>query len=338
MKVWLAGATGFLGRHVAAALHQRRIDFHPASLGGGRVHVELDGKKEDLPVAKVDILDAAMVAESARGASHAILCSGRVSRDPNDAEALQRLHVDGTRQALAGLRQAGVRRVVLTSTSGTLAVSRDSARIDDETSGTPLEFIASWPYYRSKYFAERLALEQSSPEFEVVVINPSLLLGPGDLRESSTADVRRFIEGAFAVTPRGGLALVDVRDAAEGAVLAALKGRGGERYILSAANLTFAAFFARLGRISGVSPPRLRLPANRELALGLFGLYDGAIRRLGGRPPIERLEVELSSHYWYASSAKAERELGFSSRDPGETLRDTVRDLVARQVVGPLAG
>src|SRR5690606_23693563 len=142
------------------------------------------------------------------------------SRDPADAEALQRLHVDGTREALAGLRQAGVRRVVLTSTSGTLAVSREPARIDDERSGDPLEFIASWPYYRTKYYAEKLALEQSSADFEVVVINPSLLLGPGDLRESSTADVRRFLEGAFAVTPRGGLALVDVRDAAEGAVLA----------------------------------------------------------------------------------------------------------------------
>ncbi len=237
-----------------------------------------------------------------------------------------------------GSVRRGVRRVVVTSTSGTLAVSRNPERIDDETSGSALELIAPWPYYRSKYYAEQLALEQSSPDFEVVVINPSLFLGPGDLRESSTLDVRRFLEGALAFTPRGGLALVDVRDAAEGAVLAALQGRAGERYILSAANLSFAAFFARLARISGVSAPRLMAPGSRQLALGLFALYDGAIRRLGGRTPIERLEVEMSSYYWYASSAKAERELGFVARDPGETLRDTVQDLIARQVVAPLAG
>lgn len=338
MNVWLGGATGFLGRHVALALARRGAGIVATSLGGGTLDVEVDGERQALTVTPLDVLDAAAVAASAQGATHAILCTGRVSRDPADAEALHRVHVEGTRQALAGLRQAGVRRVVVTSTSGTVAVSRDAGRIDDETSGSPLEFISPWPYYRSKYFAERLALEQSSPDFEVVVINPSLLLGPGDLRESSTADVRRFIEGAFAVTPRGGLALVDVRDAAEGAVLALEKGRAGERYILSAANLTFAAFFGRLSRISGRSAPRLLAPANRELTLGLFGLYDSAIRRLGGRPPIERLEVELSSHYWYASSAKAERELGFMTRDPGETLRDTVRDLVARQVVAPLAG
>lgn len=338
MKVWLAGATGFLGRHVASSLDRRGVSTTLTSLGGGQLELAgADGLRE-VPVERVDVLDAGAVAASAAGATHAILCTGRVSRDPADAEALQRVHVDGTKQALAGLRQAGVRRVVLTSTSGTLAVSRDPARIDDEVSGSALEFISSWPYYRTKYFAEQLALEHSRPDFEIVVINPSLLLGPGDLRESSTADVRRFVEGAFAVTPRGGLALVDVRDAAEGAVLAAEKGRAGERYILSAANLTFAAFFARLGRISRVSPPRLVAPAHRELTLGLFSLYDGAIRRLGGRPPIERLEVELSSYYWYASAAKAERELGFVARDPGETLRDTLSDLVARRVIAPLAG
>jgi len=331
MKVWLGGATGFLGRHVAAALANKSIEFIAVSRGGGSLERETF-------VASVDVLDAGAVTESATACTHAVLCTGRVSRNPDDAEELHRLHVEGTKTALAGLRAAGVKRVVVVSTSGTVAVSRDSARIDDETSSSPLELIAAWPYYRSKYYGERAALEQSGPDFEVVVVNPSLLLGPGDLRESSTQDVRRFIEGSFAVTPRGGLSLVDVRDAAEGTVLALLKGRAGERYILSAANLTFEAYFGRLARLTGVAAPRMVAPANRQLTLGLFSVYEGAIRRLGGRAPIERLEVELSSYFWYASAAKAERELGFSARDPGETLRDTVRDLVQRQVVAPLAG
>jgi dihydroflavonol-4-reductase len=338
MKVWLGGATGFLGQHVAVSLATREAEIVAVSRGGGSLEIDIGEVRRTVEVSRVDVLDAAAVAESARGATHAILCTGRVSRDPSDAELLHQLHVEGTKQALKGLRAAGVKRVVVTSTSGTIAVSADADRIDDETSGSPLELIASWPYYRSKYYGERAALEQSGPDFEVIVVNPSLLLGPGDLRESSTLDVRRFIEGAFAATPRGGLALVDVRDAAEGTVLALLKGRAGERYILNAANLSFSAFFGRLARITGVRAPRLSAPANRQLALGLFSLYDGAIRRLGGRAPIERLEVELSSYFWYASAAKAERELGFVARDPGETLRDTVQDLIARQVVAPLAG
>ncbi len=203
------------------------------SLGGGQLELAgADGLRE-VPVERVDVLDvlgpvswrrqrAPRTPSCAPGAFRAIRPMPRHFSECTST---------GYKQALAGLRQAGVRRVVLTSTSGTLAVSRDPARIDDEVSGSALEFISSWPYYRTKYFAEQLALEHSRPDFEIVVINPSLLLGPGDLRESSTADVRRFVEGAFAVTPRGGLALVDVRDAAEGAVLAAEKGRAGERYI-----------------------------------------------------------------------------------------------------------
>src|SRR5690606_27009871 len=109
-------------------------------------------------VGSVDMLDAAAVEDSARGSSHAILCAGRVSRSPDEAELLHQLHVGGTRAVLRGLRAAGVSRVVYVSTSGTLAVSRDPKRIDDEQSGAPLEHIASFPYYRSKYYAEKEAL------------------------------------------------------------------------------------------------------------------------------------------------------------------------------------
>lgn len=331
MKVWVGGATGFLGRHVAGQLALRGRELTLVSRGGGSI--EFEGRQ--FVVQALDVLDADRVAESAAGASHAILATGRVSRDPNDAEELHRLHVEGTRAALAGLRRAGVQRVTVVSTSGTLCASRDPERIDDETSGRAFEYVAPFPYYRSKYYGERLALEQASPDFEVVIVNPSLLLGPGDSRESSTLDVRRFLEGAFAVAPSGGLALVDVRDAALGTILALERGRSGQRYLLNGANMTFAAFFARLGRLSGVDPPLFRAPKNQHVTLGLFDLYDRAIRGLGGRPPIEKSEVELSSLYWYASSAKAERELGFASRDPGETLRDTILDLVERQVVAP---
>jgi dihydroflavonol-4-reductase len=276
------------------------------------------------------------VQDSARGCDAAILCTGLVSRNQADAGLLQQLHVEGTRSALLGLKRAGVQKVVVTSTSGTIAVSPNPKHIATEQSPSPLEHIAAWPYYRTKYFAEKEALAMHQPGFEVVVACPSLLLGPGDFRESSTGDVRKFLEKSIVATPPGGIAFVDVRDAAEGLLLCLEKGRGGERYLLNAANMTLQAFFARLGRISGISPPLLSLPKNRALASAVFGLYDKTIRKMGGVPPIDQESAEMGQYFWYCSAEKAEQQLRFVARDPGETLRDTVNDLFERKVVAPV--
>jgi dihydroflavonol-4-reductase len=262
------------------------------------------------------------------------LVTGRVSRDRNDAELLHRDNVLGTESALRGLRAAGVKRVVVASTSGTLAVSRDAERIADESCRSPLEIVARWPYYRTKLYAERAALDANRPgEFEVVIVNPSLLLGPGDLRESSTGDVRLFLERSIPAVPAGGMAFVDARDAALGLLQAFERGRAGERYLLNAKNMTIAAFFQRLERISGVKAPLLRMPSSRPLALGLNHMFTKAVEAIGGRAPIDEVSVEMAQYFWYCSSEKAERELGFVPRDPGETIRDTIDDLVKRKVV-----
>jgi len=259
-----------------------------------------------------------------------------VSRDPDDAGTLHRLHVEGTKTALSGLKAAGVKRVVVASTSGTVAVGTDPKQIFTEESPSPMEHIAPWPYYRTKFFGEREALAANEEGFEVVVVCPSLLLGPGDLRESSTGDVRQFLEKAVLATPSGGLAFVDARDAALGMILAMEKGVPGERYLLNAANMTLSHFFARLSRISGVRAPLMTLPKNRQIAEGIFGLYDKGIRALGGVPPVDKESALMGQYFWYCSSAKAERDLGFVARDAGETLRDTVNDLVDRGVVAPI--
>ncbi|MCC6214226.1 MAG: NAD-dependent epimerase/dehydratase family protein [Polyangiaceae bacterium] len=325
-RYWVAGATGFLGSHVVQQLVEAGHEVVPVARTGGAA--------AGLPVEPVDILDAAAVEASARGADGAFLCTGKVSRDRDDAAELHRLHVEGTRTALRALRAAGVRRVVLASTSGTIAVSPSAERIADETTEAPLEVIASWPYYRTKAYAEREALEANDPpELEVVVVNPSLLLGPGDLRESSTRDVRLFLERSLPAVPAGGVAFVDARDAARGMILAMERGRAGERYLLNARNLTVAAFFQRLERVTGVKAPILPMPRTRALALGLNGLFTRAIEALGGTPPVDEVSVEMAQYFWYCDSSKAQRELGWEPRDPGETLRDTVNDLYERRVV-----
>jgi dihydroflavonol-4-reductase len=326
--LWVGGATGFIGSHVVRALRERGDAVIGVSRGGGRVH--------DVTVLPVDLCDADAVRQSAEGASAALVAAGKVSRDPADAAELHRLHVIGTRNALRGLREAGVRRVVYASTSGTIAVGTDARAVYDESHPTPLEILATLPYYRSKHYAELEALEANDPpDFEVVVVNPSLVLGPGDERGSSTDDVRRFLERSIPAVPSGGLAFVDVRDVATAMLSALEAGRPGERYLLSAQNLTVSAFFSRLERITGVPAPRLRMPRSPALSTAAHGLFSRAVRALGGEPPVDETSARMGQLFWYCDPAKAERELGFTPRDPGDTLRDTVQDLLDRGVAVP---
>jgi dihydroflavonol-4-reductase len=228
-----------------------------------------------------------------------------------------------------------VRRVVLASTSGTVAVSEDPNDVRNEEAPVPMELIARWPYYRSKLYAEKAALDRNGPSFEVVSVNPTLLLGPGDLLGSSTGDVMKFLEKKHPFVPAGGMSFVDARDAAAAMILAMEKGRAGERYLVSAVNLTIEAFFARLERISGVKAPRLRTPRSLLLARAGAEIFGKLQKHVPLNGDLDRISAEMAQVYWYVDPAKAKDELGWVARDPGETLAETVADLRARGVVWP---
>jgi dihydroflavonol-4-reductase len=317
MRYLVTGATGFLGSHVAAAVEEagHEVVRFARSTGG-------------------DVLDRASVRAAAEGCDGAFHCAGRVSRRPEDAEELYRVHVEGTKSVLDACDAAGVRRVVVASTSGTVAVSEATDKVATERDTAPIGLIARWPYYRAKLFAERAALGRGG-RLEVVVVNPSLLLGPGDVNGSSTEDVRLFLEGAVPAVPAGGLSFVDVRDAAEAMRLAMDRGRPGERYLVGACNLTVRDFFGRLGRVSGIRAPWVPMPRSRELARSLAAGIDRVAARVGVRTSIDPASVERGQCFWYLDASKAERELGWSARDPNDTLLDTVSDLRARGVVWP---
>jgi dihydroflavonol-4-reductase len=164
----------------------------------------------------------------------------------------------------------------------------------------------------------------------VVCVNPSLLLGPGDRRGSSTEDVRKFLCGELPAIPSGGISFVDVRDVAPACVAAMERGRPGARYLMGGPNWTCREFVGRLERVSKVSGPWLRLPSRWNSVLSRAArAVDSFCDHRGMTSPVDRVGFEMGQLFWYCDSSLAQKELGFSARDPAETLDDTIRDIRA---------
>jgi len=256
--------------------------------------------------------------------------AGLVSRDPADARRMYELHVEGTRHLLEAAARAKLKRIVLASSSGTIGVSR-FRRVATEEDDYPIETVGKWPYYLSKIYEEKIAIELSRRGLPVVILNPSLLLGPGDGRMSSTQDIFRFLMGRIPVMPRGGISFVDVRDAARVFLAALTQGNVGERHLIGAANWEFTEFFGRLGRIAHRPPPLLRMPSPLKVAAARW--LETWARDRGREPELPASDVEMGECWFFIDSSKSERLLGFRPRDPVETLSDTVR-YVQRHFVG----
>jgi dihydroflavonol-4-reductase len=317
VKILVTGATGFLGGALVPLLVEARHEVRVIARGAAPQAEALGCE-----VAQGDLRDPDAVRRALDGRQALYHLAGRVSRDGRDARLMYELHVDGTRSLLAEAARQRLARVVLASSSGTIGVSRER-RVATEEDLYPIETVARWPYYLSKIYEEKLALEAAGRGLPVVVLNPSLLLGPGDERLSSTQDVYRFLQGRIPVMPRGGISFVDVRDAAQAFLAALTRGNVGERHLLGAVNWDFTEFFARLGRIAHQPPPPLRLPSPVKVAAA--HLLEKLARARGREPDLPAADVEMGEHWFFVDSSKAERVLGFRPRDPVETLTDTVR-------------
>jgi dihydroflavonol-4-reductase len=328
-RTLITGVTGFLGTHLLAELRARGEAPHLRLLlrGGDPDGALAAGGVE---VVEGSVTDAADVARAVAGVDRIYHLAGLVSRKRADAHKMYQVHVEGTRLLVEAARAAGVQRMVMASTSGTVAVAERADEMPDEDTEAPVEIIARWPYYASKLYQEETARRACGEALELVTVNPSLLLGPGDDRLSSTRDVLSFLAGDIALTPRGGLNFVDVRDVAAALPAAMERGRAGERYLMGGHNCTFREFFGRLERLTKVSGPKLRPPGAWSV---LAAQAQAAVyRQLGRTPPVEPDSVEMARYFWYFRSTKAQEELGFAAREPTDTLHDTVKYLRAHHL------
>lgn len=315
----VTGGTGFLGSHLV-----------PLLAGSGPVRVMVQNAPpawlRDLPGVEVvsgSVTNPDDVNRAVAGTEVIYHLAGMVSHRPADAHRMYAVHVDGTRLLCEAAVRARVRRIVMASTSGTVAVSRREDDVADETTPTPTEIIARWPYYASKLYQEETARRACSDKVELIVLNPSLLLGPGDDRLSSTRPILQFMAREITLMPAGGLSIVDARDVAALFPVAMNRGRAGERYLVGAVNWTFAELFGRLERLTKIAGPKLKVSG--QLPFLASRAQAAVYRKLGRRVPVDPESVEMAQYFWYVDAGKAARELGFSPRDPADTLRDTVR-------------
>ena len=313
MKLLVTGATGFLGSTLVPLLRAAGHEVRALTRAGTPL--------ADVEVVKGDVRDPDAVLRALSGVQGLYHLAGLVSRDPADARKMYELHVDGTRTLLSAAARARLQRVVLASSSGTIGVSRVRA-VATEEDDYPIETVGRWPYYLSKIYEEKIALDFARHGLPVVVLNPSLLLGPGDARMSSTQDIFRFLMGRIPVLPRGGISFVDVRDAAQAFLAALTRGNVGERHLLGAANWEFSEFFARLGRIAHRPPPLVRMPSPLKVAAAHW--LEKRARDRGREPDLPASDVEMGECWFFIDSTKSARLLGFRPRDPVETLAETV--------------
>jgi len=317
-KFLITGGTGFLGTHIVRQL----IDAGQKNLRVMASHVPEWMKDAGVEASEGSVTSREDVAAATKNISAIFHLAGKVSRDNSDAAAMNKIHVEGTRVLCEAAKESGVQAMILASSSGTVAVSEDE-QIFDETFPQPVEVFSRWAYYASKYYQERTALANFDGDGRrLVMINPSLLLGPDDDRMSSTKPVLDFLARKIPYTPSGGLNFVDARDAADAFISALEKGRHQEKYLVGAVNMSFPEFFGKLSRLSGVSAPMLRVP--KKLAMGGAGFIDSVFRNWGRSSPVAPNEVEQAEYFWYFDSSKAAEELGFEPREPQETLNDTV--------------
>jgi dihydroflavonol-4-reductase len=285
--------------------------------------------------ARLEILDGAItsrpdVERAMEGCTEVYHLAGMVSRNPHDKWKMFDVHVEGTRNICEAALRHRPERIVLVSSSGTVAVSHEPV-MHDENAGFRIEVVGRWSYYLSKIYAEKVALDYvRRHDLPVVIANPALLLGPGDEFGSSTRDIALLLEGRLPAIPSGGMCFVDARDAAAGLIAAMRAGRVGERYLLGGVNWPFKEIIARVAEIARVRPPLLE--PSLEFSLWSARVLRRLLPLVGRSFPLDDTTIEMSACFWYFDSAKAATELGFRARDPMETLGDTVAYLRSRRV------
>jgi dihydroflavonol-4-reductase len=317
--VLVTGGAGFIGSHLVRLLVERGERVRVLDLPGApAAHLPLDR----IELVRGDIRDRAAVERAVAGCREVYHLAANPNLWAQPRGLFHQVNYIGTVNVLEAALAAGARRVLHTSTESILTRARQSAAITEEQNVPPEDVLG--PYCRSKYQAERHAFRLARAGAPVLIVNPTLPVGPGDLgRSPPTQMILDFCRGRRREYLNAELNLIDVRDVARGMVLAMEKGRPGRRYLLGHENLSIYEVFAALARLTGLPPPRWRVPYALALAVawGCEWLADVVTHR----PPAATLTgVRLTRRRMHFDARRSLDELGLCPRPVTGSLRDAV--------------
>ena len=319
MLAFVTGATGFLGSHVARVPAEQRAQLRLLVRPSSDLRNIADLNAERV---EGDLRDPASIEKALAGCDALFHVAADYRLWVQDPQQMYRSNVEGTRALLEAARRQGVRRVVYTSSVATMGFSSNGA-LADETSPVSLADMIGH-YKRSKFMAEQVAFEAARSGVDVVVVNPTTPIGERDLKPTPTGRiVVDFLKRKFPAYVDTGLNLVDATECARGHIQALEKGRPGERYILGGENLTLKQILDRLGAITGLPSPKVKLPYVFALAAGVVD--ETVTGHILGREPRATIDaVRMGRKKMFITSAKAERELGWRSVPVDDALRRSV--------------
>lgn len=306
MKVFLTGATGFVGHHVAKALAGQGAELRLLARRTSNL-ANLEGIAGETHVG--DLAGPESLRPALSGCDAVVHVAADYRLWVRDPQAMYRANVDGTRELLRLAREAGVPRFVYTSSVATMRFRGDGAPTDEDAPVSLGDMVGH--YKRSKFLAEREAIAAAEGGQQVIILNPTSPIGPNDAKPTPTGRVVvDFLNGRFPAYMDTGLNLVDVAEVARTHVDALTRGTPGRRYILGGENLTLKQILDMMSGIAGIPAPTLRIPFAAAAAYGF--IEEWVTGRILGREPRATLEeVRMGRKKMFASSARAEEELGF---------------------------
>jgi dihydroflavonol-4-reductase len=320
MRAFITGATGFVGSHVARALAQQGADLRLLVRPSSRTDNIADLRAE---VMMGDLREPESVKQAMRGCEFVFHIAADYRLWVRDPEQMYRANVEGTRAIIQAAQECGVRRVVYCSSVATMGFTNTGQIVDEDAPVSLADMVG--PYKRSKFMAEQIALEAGRKGANVVVVNPTTPIGEYDIKPTPTGRIIvDFLKRKFPAYVDTGLNLADAKEVARGHILAMEKARPGERYILGGQNLTLKQILDKLAALTGLPAPTMKVP--HAVAMGFAALdqfFTGVV--LGKEPRATIDAVKMGRKMMFASSAKAERELGYRSLPVEDALRRAVQ-------------
>jgi dihydroflavonol-4-reductase len=306
MRIFLTGATGFVGHHVAKALAADGAQLRLLVRKTSKLK-NLEGIGGDTVTG--DLLQPATLASAVSGCEAVVHVAADYRLWIPDPAAMYRANVDGTRELLRLAREARVQRFVYTSSVATMHFRSDGIVINEDTPVSLADMVGH--YKRSKSLAEQEAIKAAEGGQQVIILNPTTPIGPNDARPTPTGRIFvDFLNRKFPAYVDTGLNLVDVAEVARAHVIALTRGKRGRRYILGGENLSLKQILDKMSAITGIPSPTVKIPFAIAATYAFF--EEWITGRILGREPRATLEeVRMGRKKMYASSARAQAELGF---------------------------